>query len=97
MKSINYASGAGGDAPRAEEQTELAALRAALRMMGLDPTKVAAFVAEPTDFACKAILFDCVGLDEAKLVARVGDAASFEGWRAYWDQLQCADAPCRDC
>lgn len=69
-------------------QAELTALRGVLRMMGLDPMKVAAFGATPTDFACKAILFECVGLDESKLVARVGENANLDGWRSYWNQLQ---------
>jgi len=40
-----------------DKQMEIDALRTALRMMGLEPRKVANFIAEGGDYACKAVLF----------------------------------------
>lgn len=56
--------------------------------MNLDPTKVASFFADNCDHTCKAILFNCVGLDESKLVTRVGEKSNLSVWRTYWNQLQ---------
>lgn len=38
------------------EIDELAALRKAVALMGFDPQRLAAFVADRSDFACKSIL-----------------------------------------
>ncbi|WP_265304341.1 hypothetical protein [Verminephrobacter eiseniae] len=40
-----------------DKQMEIDALRTALRMMGLEPRKVANFITEGGDYACKAVLF----------------------------------------
>nr|WP_317623855.1 hypothetical protein [Acidovorax sp. SUPP3334]BDH38415.1 hypothetical protein AVHM3334_23450 [Acidovorax sp. SUPP3334] len=75
-----------------DEKLELDALRAALRMMGLDPKKVANFVSEDGDHVCKAVLLRCVNLDEAKLREVAGERTNMEGWRSVWSLLR-APAP----
>lgn len=72
-----------------DQETELYALRSAVLQMGLDPQKVAAFFAEERDHVCRSILFQCVGLDEQKLLVRAGERTNLEGWRAVWSQLAC--------
>ena len=70
-----------------DQESEIAALRQAFQLMGLDPAKVAAFIAADGDPVCKAILFDCVGLDEAKLAQAAGSHANVTGWLSIWRQL----------
>ena len=72
-----------------DEHEELNALRDALRMMGLDPSKVAAFVASPGDDVSKAHLLGCITLDEARLVET--GATNLDGWREWWGRLRLPD------
>lgn len=71
-----------------DEKDELAALRKAFRMMGLDPSKVASFVSEEADSVCKAILFRCVGVTEEALRTAAGEGSNIAGWKAAWDGLR---------
>ncbi|ABM57179.1 hypothetical protein [Verminephrobacter eiseniae] len=70
-----------------DKQMEIDALRTALRMMGLEPRKVANFIAEGGDYACKAVLFRCVTLDETRLRGVVGEQSNMDGRRSMWAQL----------
>lgn len=70
-----------------DTQTELASLRNAVRMMGIDPDRLISFCNEPADAVCKGILLQCVGLDEAALRERAGVRTNMEGWRSVWAYL----------
>src|SRR6218665_1380780 len=70
-----------------DKQMEIDALRTALRMMGLEPRKEANFIAEGGDYACKAVLFRCVTLDETRLRGVVGEQSSMDGRLSMWAQL----------
>src|SRR6218665_4155676 len=70
-----------------DKQMEIDALRSALRMMGLEPRKVANFIAKGGDYACKAVLFRCVTLDETRLRGVVGEQSIMDGRRSMWAQL----------
>lgn len=70
-----------------DEADELTGLRRAVRMMGVDPTRLAAFGNAETDVVCKAILLQNVGLDDSALRSAVGDASEIDGWRAVWNGL----------
>jgi len=67
---------------------ELRALREAFGLMGLDPVKVAELVSSDGNDTAKAIMFGHVGLDETKLLKRVGAGADLALWHEYWDQLK---------
>lgn len=70
-----------------EAQRELRALRAAMRLMGLDPDSVAAFVGDVEEVSAqRALLLSCVRLDEKALRSR--GAKNLDGWRAVWERLQ---------
>lgn len=63
---------------------KLASLEEAIRMMGLDPTKVANFVSAPHNACCKSILFESMGVDAARLRSRSDPAV----WREMLDTLR---------
>lgn len=65
----------------------LTALEEAIRMMGLDPSKVARFVSSPHDACCKSILFAAMGIDETRLKARARNAPP-DKWREMLDTLR---------
>jgi hypothetical protein len=68
------------------ELDELAALRRAVALMGFDPQRLAAFVADGSDFACKSILLSSMALDGAKLSEQ--GASNLAGWRSMLATLQ---------
>ncbi|MGJ7523342.1 hypothetical protein ACSFA0_22865 [Variovorax sp. LT1P1] len=66
---------------------ELAGLRRAVRMMGVDPARLASFGSADGDAVSKAILLQNVGLDEMRLRAAVGDDSNIDGRKTAWERL----------
>jgi hypothetical protein len=68
------------------ELEELAALRRAVALMGFDPQRLAAFVADGSDYTCKATLLSSMALDDAKLSEH--GASKLTGWHSMLATLQ---------
>lgn len=67
---------------------ELEALRKAIRMMGLDPTKLAELADNPGDEPHPGILLGLVGLQGSKLTKRFGsDERAMLLWQKAWERL----------
>lgn len=77
---------------------ELSQLQYALRVMGLDPSKLAKWMADPTDQCLKCILLSAVDFSEEKLPtsAKAGlsgleflcTSTDTNGWRSMWESLK---------
>lgn len=67
------------------DQRELADLRSALRMMGLDPERLAAFVSDDRDRASKTMLLTSLSItvDERKL-----QGSDVPAWNRWLDLLR---------
>lgn len=61
-------------------------LRQAVTMMGFDPEKLAHFANDGTDYACKAILLGCVGLNDDLLKSQ--GASSLPKWQEIYARLR---------
>lgn len=70
------------------ELTEVAALRKAFRMMNLDPEKITTFISENGNDELKALLFECISLDEEQLAARAGEKFGFAQLMDCWKELE---------
>lgn len=76
----------GINAPADQDNSELAALRMAVSMMGFDPQALAAFVSEQSDWTCKSILLGSLSVDDA--ILRERGASETGPWREYLSQLR---------
>lgn len=69
---------------------DLDALRAGVRMMGIDPAKLAE-AARSREPVYPNILLGCVAPDPEALKARCGETTNLAGWARMWEDLKAED------